>query len=72
MLFDTRGADGAEPPLQFDTGMGVVPEAVDMSVRLMTPQETSIVTAAPPYAYQGRLDRPPVGHPQPVHGCTRV
>lgn len=61
VLYDSRGQAGAEPPLQFDTGMGAVPEAVDMSIRLMTPEETSLVTAAAPYAYQGRDDRPAVG-----------
>ena len=61
VLHDTRGEDGSTEPIEFDTGMGVVPEAVDMSVRLMTPEEISLVTAAAPYAYQGRADRPPVG-----------
>ena len=60
VAFDTRGESQAEPPLEFETGMGAVPEAVDMSVRLMTPQEVAIITAAPAYAYQGRSDCPPV------------
>ena len=60
VAFDTRGADGAAPPLEFATGMNEVPEAVDMAVRLMTPQETSLVRAQPRFAYAGREDRPPV------------
>ena len=60
VLHDTRGPEGNAPPCVFDTGMGLVPEAVDIAVRLMTPQEVSTVTASPRYAYQGRTDRPPV------------
>ena len=58
--FDSRGSEGTAAPLEFDTGMGLVPEAMDMAVRLMTPQEVSTVAAHPKYAYQGRPDRPPV------------
>lgn len=60
VLYDTRGPAGSAQPLCFDTGTGAVPEAVDMAVRLMTPEETSIVTAARAYAYQGRSDCPQV------------
>jgi hypothetical protein len=60
VAFDTRGADKGAPPLEFATGMNEVPEAVDMAVRLMTPQETSLVRAQPRFAYAGREDRPPV------------
>ena len=38
--------------------MDEVPEAVDMAVRLMTPQETSLVSAAARYAFDGRSERP--------------
>ena len=62
VVYDTRGPEGASPPLEFSTGMNEVPEAVDMAVRLMTPQETSLVRAQPRYAYAGRDDRPPVCH----------
>ena len=60
VAYDTRGPEGHAPPLEFATGMNEVPEAVDMAVRLMTPQETSLVRAQPRYAYAGRDDRPPV------------
>ena len=60
VLFDTRGDSGAEPPLEFETGMGAVPEAVDMCVRLMTPEEVALVTSKTQYAYKGRADCPSV------------
>ena len=59
-MHDTRGPDGGAPPLEFNTGMDEVPEALDMAVRLMTPGEMSLVHAAPRYAYDGRADRPEV------------
>lgn len=40
--------------------MAMVPEGLDMAVRLMTPGEVSRVRAAPSYAYAGRADRPEV------------
>ena len=70
MLHDTRGPEGDAAPLTFDTGMGLVPEAVDIAVRLMTPQEVSRVSATPQYAYQGRTDRPPVRPLQPLAGAV--
>lgn len=61
VLHTTRGHDGSAPPLEFNTGMDEVPEALDMAVRLMTPQEISIVSSAAKYAFhQGRGDRPEV------------
>ncbi len=45
MFFDTRGQDGAAPPVEFDTGMGLVPEGLDVSVRLMTPGELARIRA---------------------------
>ena len=47
-------------PVCASPGMGVVPEGLDMAVRLMTPEEVSTVRAQPAYAYDGRADRPPV------------
>lgn len=61
VLLDTRGPSVDAPPVEFDTGMGAVPEAIDMAVRLMTPEETSLIRSAPKYAYEGRQDRPEVG-----------
>lgn len=60
VVYDSRGEGGDAAPLEFATGMNQVPEAVDMAVRLMTPQETSLVRASPRYAYDGRGDRPEV------------
>ena len=71
--FNSRGPDGKAASLEFDTGMGLVPEAMDMAVRLMTPQEVSTVAAHPKYAYQGRPDCPPVRSccwPHPVAACN--
>lgn len=45
------------------TGMAMVPEGLDMAVRLMTPGEVSTVRSAPGYAYDGRADRPEVSAP---------
>lgn len=42
------------------TGMGMVPEGLDMVVRLMTPGEISTVRSTSTYAYDGRSDRPEV------------
>lgn len=60
VLYDSRGLDGTASPLEFDTGVDAVPEAVDMCIRLMTPTELASVEAAPRYAYEGRADRPEV------------
>jgi hypothetical protein len=60
VVADTRGPEGNAPPLEFNTGMGQVPEALDMAVKLMTPQELSLVRAASRYAFDGRADRPEV------------
>lgn len=61
-VLDTRGPSGSGPPVEFDTGMGSVCEALDMAVRLMTPEEVSIVRSSSRYAYDGRPDRPQVLH----------
>ncbi len=60
VVYDSRGLDGTGEPLEFDTGVNAVPEAVDMCVRLMTPQEVATATSVSRLAYDGRSDRPPV------------
>ena len=60
VLLDTRGPDGIADPQTFETGMGMMPEALDLCVRLMTVQETATVTSTSTYAYDGRSDRPEV------------
>ena len=60
VFYDSRGPEGSAPPLEFDTGVDAVPEAVDMCIRLMTPQEVAVVTSSHKFAYEGRSDRPPV------------
>ncbi|KAK9805627.1 hypothetical protein WJX72_008874 [[Myrmecia] bisecta] len=57
-FIDTRGADGNSAPVEFDTGMGSQPEALEMAVKLMTPEEVSLVRSAAAFAYDGRPDRP--------------
>lgn len=59
-VLDTRGPSGAGTPVEFDTGMGSICEALDMAVRLMTPEEVSTVRSTGQYAYDGRPDRPQV------------
>ena len=61
VLFRTRGPDGSAAPIEFNTGMDEVPEAIDMAVRLMTPQEVSLVSAKARLAFEHRSDRPEVG-----------
>ncbi|CAK0786960.1 hypothetical protein CVIRNUC_010174 [Coccomyxa viridis] len=58
VIFTTRGPDGSAAPVEFNTGMDEVPEAIDMAVRLMTPQEVSLVSAKARLAFQHRSDRP--------------
>eukprot|EP00898_Chlorokybus_atmophyticus_P002511 jgi/Chlat1/3260/Chrsp22S00255 len=52
---DTR-AEGK--PLEFETGSGQVPEAIDMSVRLMTKGEVAVVRSTSQYAYDTFQPRP--------------
>ena len=59
IVLDTRGAGDSEAQA-FETGMGMVPEALDLCVRLMTVQEVATVTSTSTYAYDGRSDRPQV------------
>jgi hypothetical protein len=47
-------------PAASSAGMAMVPEGLDMAVRLMVPGEVSTVHAAPGYAYDGHADRPEV------------
>lgn len=58
-FIDTRQASEGAEPLDIDSGMGALPEALDMAVRLMTPGEVSLITSTSQYAYDGRPDRPP-------------
>lgn len=57
-LLDSRGADGQAAPLEFETGMGEMPEALDMCARLMLRGELAVVTATWRYAFDGRDDAP--------------
>lgn len=57
--------------MEFETGMGAVPEALDMAVRLMTPEEVALVTSSSQYAYKGRSDRPPV-RCTVLQGCSAL
>ena len=63
LFYDSRGDSGAQLPLEFDTGVDAVPEAVDMCIRLMTPNELATVRSSPRFAYDGRADKPPVSDP---------
>jgi len=71
VLLDTRGADnGIAEPQTFETGMGMVPEALDLCVRLMTVQEMATVTSTSTYAYDGRSDKPEVlARRSGLHAC---
>jgi hypothetical protein len=52
--------------------MAMVPEGLDMAVRLMTPGEVSSVRAAPSYGYDGRADCPEVcGASDNLASCSR-
>lgn len=53
-ILEQRGGvdgDAADTPFEIRTGMGECCEAIDMSVRLMLPGETSVVTSTAKYAY---------------------
>mmetsp|Transcript_41826 Transcript_41826/g.108277 ORF Transcript_41826/g.108277 Transcript_41826/m.108277 type:complete len:588 (+) Transcript_41826:113-1876(+) len=47
-VYDTRAAG---PPAEFALGDGAFPPGMEMAVRLMTPQEVSVVRAEAKYAY---------------------
>lgn len=50
VFYDTR-VDNHGQPLEFSSGEGLVPEGFEMCVRLMLPEEISLVTCPPDYAY---------------------
>ncbi|PWA91745.1 FKBP-type peptidyl-prolyl cis-trans isomerase family protein [Artemisia annua] len=50
VFYDTR-VDNNGQPLEFSSGEGAVPEGFEMCVRLMLPEEISLVTCPPDYAY---------------------
>ncbi|GJU83983.1 peptidyl-prolyl cis-trans isomerase pasticcino1 [Tanacetum coccineum] len=56
VFYDTR-VDNNGQPLEFSSGEGAVPEGFEMCVRLMLPEEISIVTCPPDYAYD-KFTRP--------------
>ncbi|XP_031485513.1 peptidyl-prolyl cis-trans isomerase PASTICCINO1 isoform X1 [Nymphaea colorata] len=56
VFYDTR-IDNDGHPLEFCSGEGLVPEGLEMSVRLMLPGEVALVTCPPDYAYD-KFKRP--------------
>ncbi|KAF8396822.1 hypothetical protein HHK36_018455 [Tetracentron sinense] len=50
VFYDTR-IDNNGQPLEFSSGEGLVPEGLEMCVRLMLPGEIALVTCPPDYAY---------------------
>ncbi|XP_058109380.1 peptidyl-prolyl cis-trans isomerase PASTICCINO1 [Magnolia sinica] len=50
VFYDTR-VDNDGQPLEFGSGEGLVPEGLEMCVRLMLPGEVALVTCPPDYAY---------------------
>nr|XP_043620404.1 peptidyl-prolyl cis-trans isomerase PASTICCINO1 [Erigeron canadensis] len=56
VFYDTR-TDNHGQPLEFSSGEGLVPEGFEMCVRLMLPEEISLVTCPPDYAYD-KFTRP--------------
>ncbi|KAI3782585.1 hypothetical protein L2E82_12636 [Cichorium intybus] len=56
VFYDTR-VDNDGQPLEFSSGEGLVPEGFEMCVRLMLPEEISLVTCPPDYAYD-KFTRP--------------
>ncbi|KAL5709364.1 peptidylprolyl isomerase [Ranunculus cassubicifolius] len=56
VFYDTR-VDNNSQPLEFSSGEGLVPEGLEMCVRLMLPGEVSLVTSPPDYAYD-KFQRP--------------
>ncbi|XP_020112955.1 peptidyl-prolyl cis-trans isomerase PASTICCINO1 isoform X1 [Ananas comosus] len=57
LFYDTRVNNDGEP-LEFCSGEGLVPEGLEMCVRLMLPGEVSLVTCPPDYAYDKFPSRP--------------
>ncbi|KAF9591823.1 hypothetical protein IFM89_008473 [Coptis chinensis] len=56
VFYDTR-IDNDGQPLEFCSGEGLVPEGLEMCVRLMLPREIALVTCPPDYAYD-KFERP--------------
>ncbi|KAF6161054.1 hypothetical protein GIB67_007695 [Kingdonia uniflora] len=57
VFYDTR-VDNNDEPLHFSSGEGLVPEGLEMCLRLMLPGEVALVTCPPDYAYD-KFTRPP-------------
>ncbi|CAM6085286.1 unnamed protein product [Calypogeia fissa] len=51
VFYDTRRDNADGEPLEFSSGEGMVPEGLEMSVRLMLPGEISLVNSTSTYAY---------------------
>ncbi|KAG6523945.1 hypothetical protein ZIOFF_013833 [Zingiber officinale] len=56
VFYDTK-VDNYGQPLEFKSGEGLVPEGLEMCVRLMLPGEIALVTSPPDYAYD-KFSRP--------------
>ncbi|KAA8518968.1 hypothetical protein F0562_016258 [Nyssa sinensis] len=56
VFYDTKVDNNGEP-LEFSSGEGLVPEGLEMCVRLMLPGEIALVTCPPDYAYD-KFPRP--------------
>eukprot|EP00268_Persea_americana_P025742 TRINITY_DN2509_c0_g1_i1.p1 TRINITY_DN2509_c0_g1~~TRINITY_DN2509_c0_g1_i1.p1 ORF type:complete len:628 (-),score=137.29 TRINITY_DN2509_c0_g1_i1:676-2559(-) len=56
VFYDTK-VDNNGHPLEFSSGEGLVPEGLEMCVRLMLPGEIALVTCPPDYAYD-KFPRP--------------
>ncbi|CAL5335023.1 peptidyl-prolyl cis-trans isomerase PASTICCINO1 [Camellia sinensis] len=56
VFYDTKFDNGGQP-LEFSSGEGLVPEGLEMCVRLMLPGEIALVTCPPDYAYD-KFPRP--------------
>ncbi|KAL6987695.1 G1/S-specific cyclin pas1 [Sarracenia purpurea var. burkii] len=56
VFYDTK-IDNDGQPLEFSSGEGLVPEGLEMCVRLMLPGERALVTCPPDYAYD-KFPRP--------------
>ncbi|ONK62158.1 uncharacterized protein A4U43_C07F990 [Asparagus officinalis] len=56
IFYDTK-VDNHGEPLEFSSGEGLVPEGLEMCIRLMLPGEVAVVTCPPDYAYD-KFERP--------------
>lgn len=56
VFYDTR-VDGNGQPLEFRSGEGMVPEGLEMCIRLMLPNEISLISSTSDYAYD-KFKRP--------------